>query len=557
MLAQADAVAERLMGKILQRTIEQEERDSRALREWARKMRTATEMRPAQVFGAALVVASELAAAVVWIAGATLDVATVIFIVSVLGMLVYWLGRRREQFVLPTPDFGLLKNTWPSERIASDAALKETEAAWRARAAGKSKSWTAALLEAKSFEALRECDYARAEVAARLCLEAEPDSVAGWLASAIAAAWLGQGRETVRALSAVQRAAGLRGQAICWGAAWAYMLRGNWGRAEALLHQALDARPADPTLLSLRALCQSRRGKIQSAIISARHACQPRPASREHVKFLVDLLLEGGYLREAQRRLAPLDKHIRHDAELMLTAVRLNLLLRDLEAADHWAETLFKDVPPAYLLVRLAVLYELARQPERAARFYHEALARAYFPDACLGLARLAAEKNNLAAARLHTLAALNLRRTPGRFATPPLELLRPILLQLAALEPPTRFCRAWTATFGPNAAPTALADRSFLVYATGQPQAERYLQTVLEAMAPEGPRLVVVNITWRQSPPELQPPAGLVRPGVQPLPEDGDHPPFQRFPRRGLWQPHYAPLQTVFEAIQPLPQCA
>ncbi len=246
MLAQADAVAERLMGKILQRTIEQEERDSRALREWARKMRTATEMRPAQVFGAALVVASELAAAVVWIAGATLDVATVIFIVSVLGMLVYWVGRRREQFVLPTPDFGLLKNTWPSERIASDAALKETEAAWRARAAGKSKSWTAALLEAKSFEALRECEHQRPR-AARLCLEAEPDSVAGWLASAIAAAWLGQGRETVRALSAVQRAASTRGQAICWGAAWAHMLRGNWGGPRrSSTRRSMRGRPTQP-----------------------------------------------------------------------------------------------------------------------------------------------------------------------------------------------------------------------------------------------------------------------------------------------------------------------
>ena len=204
------------MGKILQRTIEQEERDSRALREWARKMRTARDApgaglwrRPGRRVGIGRRGGVDR--------GRDPRCGHGHFIVSVLGMLVYWLGRRREQFVLPTPDFGLLKNTWPSERIASDAALKETEAAWRARAAGKSKSWTAALLEAKSFEALRECDYARAEVAARLCLEAEPDSVAGWLASAIAAAWLGQGRETVRALSAVQRAAGLRGQAICWG----------------------------------------------------------------------------------------------------------------------------------------------------------------------------------------------------------------------------------------------------------------------------------------------------------------------------------------------------
>jgi Zn-dependent protease with chaperone function len=555
MLAQADVLAERLMAKIEQNTIEQEERDSRELRQWAGKMRVASKMRPAQIFGAGMVIAAEIAGAVAWIAGTTLDVATVIFTASVLGMLVYWLGRYREQFVLPTPDFGLLKKTWTCERVADNTALKEIELAWRAQAAGKSKPRAAAMLAAKSFEALRECDYARAGVAARLCLEAEPDSVAGRLASAIAGAWLGQGMEVTDALWAVQQAAGLRGRSICWGAAWTYMLRGNWGRAEALLQQTLDARPGDPTLLNLRALCQSRRSKIQSAIISARQACRPRPPNREHAKFLVDLLLEGGYLREAQRQLAPLDEQIRHDSEMMLAAIRLNLLLRNLETADHWAEYLMQEGPPAYLMVRMAVYYELARQGERAARFYREALDRAYFPDACLGLARLEAQQNNLAAARQHVLAALNLRRTPGRFATPPLELLRPILSQLAALEQPSRFCRGWIATFNAEATPTALGGRSFLVYATAEPQAHRYLQTVLEAMAPQGTRLAAVQ-TWRLAPPEDQP-VGMVRPGVQPPPDESDRAPFTRFQRRGLWQPHYTPAQPDMAALQPLTQCA
>ena len=556
LLAQPDAIAEKLMAKIQQTTLEQEERDSAELRAWAQKMRTATEMRPAQVCGAGVVIVSEIAGATAWIMGTTLDVATIIFIVSVLGMLMYWLGRYREQFILPTPDFGLLKMTWHSERSVNDKAIEKAQSAFRASAAGKSKSRTAAMLARKSFEALRECDYARAVVAARLCLAQEPDSVTASMASAISGAWLGQGREATAALSAVQRAAGLRGPSICWGAAWAYMLRGNWARAEALLQQALAARPADPTLLNLRALCQSRRGKIQSAIISARRACQPRPVNREHAKFLIDLLLEGGYLREAQQQLAPLDGHIRHDLELMLTALRLNLLLRDIETANHWAETLLRDEPPPYLLVRVGVVYELARQSERAARFYREALARAYFPDACLGLARLAAEENNLAAARQHTLDALNLRQTPGRFATPPLELLRPILLQLAALEPPTRFCRAWIATLGVAGAPGALTGKSFMVYAASQPEAERYLRTVMEAMAPQGPRLVPAHLGWRQAPPEHQP-NGPARPGVQPLAEDGSSSPFQGFQRRGLWQPHFTPAAAPADATPPLQKCA
>jgi Zn-dependent protease with chaperone function/Flp pilus assembly protein TadD len=556
MLAEADLLAEKLMAKIQQTTIEQEDRDSRELRRWARKMRTASQMHPVQIFGAALVVAAEIAGAAVWIFGASLEVVFVIFLMAVLGLLIYWLARYREQFELPTPDFALLKRTWSSERSASDLVVKAMQSAWRARAAGKSKARTAAMLEAKCLAFLRECDYAKAEAAARLCLDLEPDSLAALMASAIAAAWHGQGAEAAHALSTVQEDAGLRGRSICWGAAWTYMLRGNWGRAEALLHQALDARPADPTLLNLRALCQSRRGKIQSAIISARRACTPSAVNHEHAKFLVDLLLEGGYLREAQQRLAPLDKYIRQDAELMLTAVRLNLLLRDLAAADHWADTLLKDDPPAYLIVRLAVLYEMSLQTEPAARFYRAALARAYFPDACLGLARVEAQRNNTAAARQHTLAALNLGRATGRFATPPLELLRPILSQLGALEAPSRSCRGWVATLGANASSTALAGRSFLVYGASQAQAERFMQTVLEALAPDGPRLAAVQLVWRPAAPEDQP-AGMVRPGVQPPPDDRDLTPFARFQRRGTWQPHYAPMQPDPAAFQPLTQCA
>jgi hypothetical protein len=45
---------------------------------------------------------------------------------------------------------------------------------------------------------------------------------------------------------------------------------------------------------------------LQSAILSARAACTPEPKNLEHARLLVDLLLDGGYLREAQQHLATL-----------------------------------------------------------------------------------------------------------------------------------------------------------------------------------------------------------------------------------------------------------
>jgi Zn-dependent protease with chaperone function/tetratricopeptide (TPR) repeat protein len=556
LLVEPDGVAERLIGKIVASSVEREERDSRKLRRWARAMRVATEMRPVQKVGATLVVAAEIAAVVAWIIGAEFEAVAAIFGTAVVGVLLYSLGQYREKFSLPVPDFGLLKETWHTGRSVPEEEIKDLGEAIRARVAGRTGPRAEAVLAAKSFEKLTEGDYARAGVAARMLLERNPQSMPGLLVSAVTSAWLGNGEAMAGALAIIQETAGLRGPSICWGVAWTCLLRGNWTRAEALLEQVIDSNPGHPTLLNLRALCQLRRGKIQSAIISARRACEPEPLNREHAKFLIDLLLEGGYLTEARARLLPLDRDIPHDHDLMLGAIRLDLSSRNFEAANRWAEALLRSSPPAHMIVQLAAHYELARQLDQAGRFYREALALAFYPDACLGLARLEAERRNAAAARRHTLEALNFRKPLGKHATPPLELLRPALTQLALLEPPSPSARAWIAELADTALPTALAGVSFVVFASNQAQAEGYFLSVIEAMSGGGARVVVSEITWRLAPPEHQP-FGPVQPGVQPLLEGAATSPFRGFQRHGLWQPRHNRIQSIIDGMRLLPQLA
>lgn len=555
LLAEPDAVAERLMAKILESSLQREERDSRKLRRWAREMRRGTERHPLQKAGAGLVAAAEIAGLAAWTIGAGIEAAALILLTAIVGILFYWLGQYREQFLLPVPDFGLLKENWHTERSVPEERIKDLEASCRARVGKKTGAKAQEILAAKCFEALTESDYVKAGVAARMLLARNPQSLPGLLVSSIVSAWLGEGEETACALSAIQKTAGLKGPSVCWGVAWTYMLRGNWTRAEALLEQVIDKSPANPTLLNLRALCQSRRGKLQSAISSARRACEPRPRNREHAKFLIDLLLEGGYIHEARARLLPLDKEIPHDQDLMLAAIRLDLAARDFEGADQWAEVLLGSSPAAHRIVQLAAFYELSRQLDQAARFYHETLARAFYPDACLGLARLEAERNNAGAARQHVLGALNFRQPLGKYATPPLEILRPALTQLALLESPVRSARAWIAALADTALPAPLAGMSFMVYASSQAEAERYFLAVIEAMSAGRSRIGMSNVTWRLAPPEHQP-FGPVRPGIQPLTEGAETSPFRGFQRRGLWQPRHSRIQSIIDGIRLLPQC-
>src|SRR5262245_10649878 len=129
---------------------------------------------------------------------------------------------------------------------------------------------------------------------------------------------------------------------MAWGAAWALILCADWTPAEVFLENARKGRADNRTLLLLLALCQSQRGKLQSAILSAREACPPETTNKDQAQFLIDLLLRAGYLREARERLQRLEPLLREDAELTLLMVRLLLLSRELQAAEAWTEFLRK-----------------------------------------------------------------------------------------------------------------------------------------------------------------------------------------------------------------------
>jgi tetratricopeptide (TPR) repeat protein len=240
----------------------------------------------------------------------------------------------------------------------------------------------------------------------------------------------------------------------------------------------------------------------------------------------------------------------------MLFAIRLDLSLRDFEGARRWAEALAQRGPPAYVFVQLAAYYELAGQLTEAGRYYGEALAKAHYPDACLGLARLETAGGNPVAARRRALEALNFLRPLGRHATPPIDLLRPILTQLAVLEPPVRDARAWIAEVAATALPAALAGMSFVVFAATQAKAEAFLLSIIAAMFGDRPRPATKDIMWRPAPPEHQP-VGPVRPGAQPLGAGADSSPFREFQRHGFWQPRHSRIQSLADGLRLLPEPA
>jgi Zn-dependent protease with chaperone function len=515
LLARPDEVAEKLVGAIQKQVVEQEQRDSKQLDRWSRRTSSSREVQPLQLLGMFLGVAGliggicTLAAPWPW---NEIGVLTGLAILAA-GIVILKKGGYREKASLPVPDYGLLKAVSQKKIQVTDEQVKAIEAELRHAALGQTPKEKLPLYLSVSHRALEQCDYLRAHIAARFCLEQNKKSIPGTLALAVAAGGLKLGQQVGQAIHFVRRRTGMKGASPAWGAGWALALAGDWIHAEAFLEQARAQKPESATVLAMLAVSQSKRGKLFTAIASARKASALQPADMEYSKLLVDLLLQGGFLREARHLLAQLVDEAVTDTELTLSMVKLSLLQRDEATAQAWIELVRASAAGPKKFVTLGEACAAARQDHKAAEHFQLALVDGHYPEALLGLGRLEASRQNREQAGNYFLAALDLHRPLGENSVGPLPLVGPLLQHLKSLHDPILNCRGWIAALPGTMKPSPLAGVSFLIYATDSDEAKKWLDRVLKAMQPGGPP--PPSISWRPAPKEQQP-DGPVHPGVQ-----------------------------------------
>jgi Zn-dependent protease with chaperone function len=517
LLKNPDQVAEALISRIQSIAAEEERKDSRRLRKWTRKGSLRTHLRPIQSLGVLFILVGVIFGFGLWSAGAmSLGIGCIVAGTICLGLLGFRFGRFRERLALSVPDFAVLKSVWETRIDFTQEQVKKLEAQLQSQVANISRKHKKELaLAVIAYDALHNCDYLKAHIAARLCLHVNNKSIEGAAALAVAGAALGQLQQVHEALHFLHKVTGMSVPSLTWSAGWALLLCGDWAPAEAFLEKRCQQKPAHPTLSLLLALCQSNRGKLQSALLLARRVCEREPANVESTKFLIQLFLKAGYLREARERLQRLEPLLDNDREFIMMMVQLTLLLRDFEATDKWTERLKQKHPGPHLSLRLGFLHEVARQREKASRFYNDSLAGGFYPEALLGLARLEALAQNKALARQHLAAALNVDRALGEKAVGPLPLLHQILGLLLSLDEPVIDCRAWIAHLNGGKSPPGLANKLLLIYARSSQEAEVMLQSLFAKMQPGVPPIPNANIGWEPAGKEKQP-DGPVRAGVQ-----------------------------------------
>ncbi len=522
MFAHPAAVAGRLVAEIHRLGANQEWQDTRARLRWLKRTRRSGNFRAAQVPGLILFLVGLVTIFFAWADGFRIGILLFALALASGGYWLMLLGRYRDRRALPVPSFAALKASMeppenPELRRKSDEEREKTlRSDLQTRlAAERSKKRRKELLIAACYDALAQCDYLHAHVAARLGLDIEKQGPEFLLSLAIASASYHQGPFTGKILAILIRLTALRSPSTLWGTGWALVLLGDWAGAEAMFMQCRQLKPGEPTFAALLALCQWQRNKIQSGLEQVRFALSQAPQERELTKLMLHLLLQGGYLREAQELLAGADATIRLDPELTVLAIRIHLLRREFADADRWIRELKEHGVAPHNAIQLGAAHETARLDQTAADFYRMALEKAFYPEAHLGLARLAAHREDKVIAQQELLAALNLSREVGPRGRTPIGVFFEAATLHTGLQDTIGNAQGWLATFTGNAIAGPLSNQVFLLFAANQEAAAKHLQELADALQPAKPSLFPQYVSWSKAPKDQQP-VGHVRPGIQ-----------------------------------------
>jgi Zn-dependent protease with chaperone function/tetratricopeptide (TPR) repeat protein len=436
--------------------------------------------------------------------------------ITLLGVLALRLLARKERVLLPVPPWACWQAAMASAARAVPVGQwrEPLEAQLKARmpAQVKGRKARARFWRDQCYQALRECHYQQALIAAQLCLEADPRSIEGRLGHAIGCAYFGYSKDSSRTISQVVEDHGL-GLSVSWAVGWKLAIGEHWVPAETYLLDAAERRPDEPTLWSLLATCQWRLGKMQEAAQNARRAVTLEPGETHHRILLARILLAAGRPKEALRELEALPEPVARDEETLLALVTAHLLLGHLEEAKLRAAALEELRPGMETWLQLAHTGVEAHVDEWARDYLEKACRSGFCPPALVGLGEIEYRQRNYDQARAHLLSALDLTREPGLDTQGPLELLGVVCEGLAAMSEPIQGCGAWTAGIEMSASPAKVRRLSLLVHAPTLQAAQGLVLSLYEAMH-SGQELPDSLVTWEPVPP-ADPSEAPVAPGI------------------------------------------
>jgi tetratricopeptide (TPR) repeat protein len=303
------------------------------------------------------------------------------------------------------------------------------------------------------------------------------------------------------------------GTSVSWALGWAFIMLGDWRSAEGYLLDATLRRPHEATLWSLLGLSQWWQGSLREAQQNFRQALTLEPQEPRHRILLMQVLLAAGRPKEALQEWEILVKRAPTDFEVMVIGVRAHLLLGRMEEATRLVRRLEQEHPGVQTFLEVAHAYEEAGLPEQARPYLERVSQEGFYPQALLGLARLASRRQEYDQARAYLRSALDVTRELSPQAQSPWELLGPICRELAALNEPVASGSLWTVHLDLSGCPVHIPRLSLMVFAPTLESAQDCVDDLIAAMLP-GETLPRTAVTWDAVPsghsPESPLPPGI-----------------------------------------------
>ncbi len=494
-LAHSDEVLEKLIAKLQEIIAKQEEEDTRSLLRFTRRVNRSRKIHLSlsRLLALILQVGAVIALLCAIFGAYSPDQKTKGLLCAAAafaaGVFLHNVGRFRDRFGLPIPSYEDFKKSyeaeWTSVKIMLAEKRIEEDLNLKINALKRSDKVIMKFLIREGYDALRACDYLRANVIARHCLRVDEYSVEGNAMLAISAAYFGNQEHMDFGLGNILRVTRIKGP-LNWVMGWSLMLSGQMPQAEAYLLEAARHFPSQPVVLMLLAVSQMTRTKLHSAVTNARKASLLAPNNKPLITAMVRMLLESGFVREAGQNLRAFESDFPNDIPLMLCIIHLNLLSGHQDEAQGWFQHIQTHQPSTAILLELADIYNRVRSNPTAEKLYKIVIQRGYYPSAHLGLAQVYARLGREEEARSQLASALNVVKPVANRAAHPLQLLEFILTELADLSQPNPSCTAWIATLDLSNSPVRIPALNFLVYAPGIQEAKDHVQFLYKAMHPD-----------------------------------------------------------------------
>ena len=347
------------------------------------------------------------------------------------------------------------------------------------------------------LNALRNCDYKKANAAADLALQ-YMHNLQGALFVKLISSHPSNQFESGKLLNLVYKS-GRSNKLYFWIMAWAGLNLGYQEFAEKNLILALRKNSKLLALYPYLAYIRYNRMKFFSAEEDIVKGIEGGCKSAECMLLYADILRSVGKPKDAIIVLEEINPSDIDRKDLMHRLMLVKLLAGFNDESYTLAKQLSEMYPDSETFMKIAHDFISASALDQAEEFYLKTFDQSPSPDPLIGLGQVEYHRYKFSAARDRLYQALGLLNNPEIEPLDAATTLNNILMGLMAFDKPVDTCHVWTVDIEALESDILFRDQQVMIFAMNTTDAEKYARKILSAIYPDLDKEIVKFKNWMQ----------------------------------------------------------